>query len=152
MAINKLGIFLGGMRCGSTAINDYMRQHPDICLYEKKDPHFFSGDKVWNEGWDKYIEGWKHYDQKKHKMAFESSTHYTKHPLYPKTAERMATAPYQMKLIYGVRPPIERIESHFVHNAGKDYYDPTNEEEREILLKQAINVSNYELQISQFEK
>lgn len=151
-SIQRIGIFLGGMRCGSTAMHDYLKQHPEICVYKKKDPHFFSGDKVWAEGWDTYLSGWDTYNSAQHKVAFESSTHYTKAPMYKDTAERMATSPFDMRLIYGVRPPIERIESHFIHNAGKGYYDPENQEERNKLLKQAINVSNYLAQIDRFER
>lgn len=150
--IQRIGIFLGGMRCGSTAMHDYLQQHPEVCVYKKKDPHFFSGDKEWEKGWESYLKGWDSYDLEEHKIAFESSTHYAKAPLYPKTAGRMAMAPFDMRLVYGVRPPIERIESHFVHNAGKAYYDPDNQEERSRLLKQAINVSNYLMQIERFEQ
>lgn len=150
--IETIGIFLGGMRCGSTAVNDYLKQHPEICVYQKKDPHFYSGDEQWSKGWDNYLAGWSDFDSKHHKITFESSTHYTKYPLYKNTAHRMASSPFAMKLIYGVRPPLERIESHFVHNAGKGYLDPEQREERLKLLEQAINVSNYELQISRFER
>lgn len=150
--IKKIGIFLGGMRCGSTAINDYLKQHPEVCVYKNKDPHFFSSDKIWGEGWDAYISGWGNYNPEKHKVAFESSTHYTKAPLYSKTAERMASSPFETLLIYGVRPPIERIESHFIHNAGKGYYNPEDGLERSKLLDQAINVSNYLMQIEKFER
>lgn len=150
--IHRIGIFLGGMRCGSTAMNDYLKQHPEVCVYKKKDPHFFSGDKEWANGWGSYLSGWESYEPERHKVAFESSTHYTKAPMYKDTAERMATSPFDMRLIYGVRPPLERIESHFVHNAGKAYYDPGNQEERSRLLQQAINVSNYSMQIERFER
>jgi len=150
--IRCIGIFLGGMRCGSTAMHDYLQQHPEVCVYKKKDPHFFSGDKEWEQGWESYLSGWNSYDPEQHKVAFESSTHYAKAPMYPNTAERMASSPFDMRLVYGVRPPIERIESHFVHNAGKAYYNPDNQEERNRLLKQAINVSNYLMQIERFER
>lgn len=149
--ITTIGIFLGGMRCGSTAINDYLKTHPEICMYKNKDPHFFSGDKQWQAGWESYLKGWRGFDASKHKIAFESSTHYVKLPMYPHTAERMATSPFKMKLIYGVRPPLERIESHFIHNAGKGYFDPMDQLARIKMLNQAINVSNYERQILSFE-
>ena len=151
-SIQRIGIFLGGMRCGSTAINDYLKQHPEVCVYKKKDPHFFSGDKVWEEGWGAYLSGWEDFNPAQHKIAFESSTHYTKAPLYKDTAERMASSPFDIRLIYGVRPPIERIESHFVHNAGKGYFNPGDQGERTNLLQQAVNVSNYAMQLARFER
>lgn len=42
--IRQIGIFLGGMRCGSTATLDYMRQHPNVCIHKQKAPHFFSSE------------------------------------------------------------------------------------------------------------
>lgn len=150
--ISKIGIFLGGMRCGSTAINDYLKMHPEICMYKKKDPHFFSGNNEWDNGWESYLSGWKDYNTHTHQIAFESSTHYAKYPLYKDTAKRMASSPFQMKLVYGVRPPLERIESHMIHNAGKGYFDPNNEEERNKLFHQAVLVSDYLVQLLRFEK
>lgn len=149
--IEKIAIFLGGMRCGSTATLDYMRQHPEACIHGTKDPHFFSGNDNWAKGWDWYLSGWTHYDPTRHRIAFESSTHYVKAPIYPKTAERMASSDFDMRLVYGVRGPIERVESHFVHNAGKGYLDPSDPEDRQKLLEFAVNVSNYEFQLARFE-
>jgi hypothetical protein len=149
--IDRIGIFIGGMRCGSTATLDYMRQHPQACIHLVKDPHFFSGDANWSKGWAPYLAGWDHYEPGRHRIAFESSTHYTKFPLYPKTAQRMASSAFDMRLVYGVRGPLERVESHFVHNAGKSYLDPGDSDGRRKLLKQAVNVSNYDLQMQQYE-
>lgn len=150
--IQRVGIFLGGMRCGSTAILDYLKQHPEVCSHDKKDPHFFSSDENWLKGWDWYLKGWSHFDADRHKIAFESSTHYTKYPMYPKSANRMAQTCRDLRLIYGVRGPIARVESHLVHNSGKGYLDPRNPEQRARLLKQAIYVSNYELQMERYAR
>ncbi len=150
--ISRLGVFVGGMRCGSTAINDYLKQHPEVCVHSRKDPHFFSGKKNWLLGWDHYLEGWSHFDSERHKIAFESSTHYTKYPLYKPTAKRMASSPYDMRLIYGVQDPLARVESHFIHNTGKGYLNPHDATERRKLLEQAVNVSNYDLQVARFER
>ena len=150
--ITRIGIFLGGMRCGSTAINDYLKMHPEICMYKNKDSHFFSGNDEWIKGWENYLSGLGNYNPNIHKVAFESATHYTKYPLYKDTAKRMASSPFEMKLIYGVRPPLERIESHMIHNAGKGYFDPNNKEERKKVFTQAIFVSDYLTQLARFEK
>ena len=56
-----------------------------------------------------------------------------------------------MRLVYGVRGPLERVESHLVHNVGKGYLHPDDSNERKKLLKQAINVSNYDLQMQRYE-
>lgn len=148
----RLGVFIGGMRCGSTAVNDYLKQHLEVCIHRRKDPHFFSGDENWQKGWSHYLEGWSHFDRNHHRVVFDSSTHYTKFPMYPETAKRLASAPWDVRLIYGIQSPIARIESHFIHNAGKGYLDSGASKQREGLLRQAIKVSNYDLQISQYER
>src|SRR6185503_9263970 len=46
----------------------------------------------------------------------ESSTHYTKLPTYPRTVERMrAQLPRDLKLIYIMRHPIDRLVSQYIH-------------------------------------
>ncbi len=149
---SRIGIFLGGMRCGSTAFRDYLKQHPQVCMHSQKDPHFFSSTKVWENGVDHYLEGWGDYDIDRHLIAVESSTHYTKLPLYPDTARRMAGLSCDFRLVYGVRDPIDRVISHMVHNAGKGYFNPDNSIEREKTLIQAVNVSKYYYQLEAFER
>ncbi len=150
--ICRIGIFLGGMRCGSTAFRDYLMQHPQVCMHTTKDPHYFSSDKCWEQGIDHYLDGWNSYETGKHLIAVESSTHYTKSPLYPNTAARMVSLGLDLRLVYSVRDPIDRIESHMIHNAGKGYFDPDNIEDRQKTLVQAINVSKYSYQLSAYEK
>jgi hypothetical protein len=61
----------------------------------------------------------------------ESSTHYTKLPVYRGVAERLFRFKADARLIYIMRNPIERLVSHYWHNVR----DPVYGQERHALLK-----------------
>ena len=146
-------IMIGGMRCGTRALQRYLSQHPQILPHKKAhDPHFFSSGENWAKGVDAYLEGWASFDPSKHKYRFEASTHYTKYPNVPSVPERMRESGLNLEFIYGVRDPLARIESHMQHNAGKGYFDPTDPERRRRFLNAAINYSNYSVQLNRFER
>lgn len=43
--MNKPGFFLSGApKCGTTALSEYLRQHPEICVSTPKEPHYFCTD------------------------------------------------------------------------------------------------------------
>ncbi|KPP83276.1 MAG: Sulfotransferase [Oceanicaulis sp. HLUCCA04] len=148
----KLLVMIGGMRCGTRAMLRYLSQHPQLCAHDKAhDPHFFSSDENWKKGLDWYLSGWSRFDPAAHQFGLESSTHYTKYPFIKKVPERMRRSGLDFTFIYAMRDPIERIESHFVHNAGKGYVDPENPEARARFLEQATAYSDYNLQLQRFE-
>jgi len=35
---------VGAPKCGTTAMSDYLRQHPEIYMPQRKEPHFFGSD------------------------------------------------------------------------------------------------------------
>ncbi|WP_439634187.1 sulfotransferase domain-containing protein [Glycocaulis sp.] len=143
---------IGGMRCGTRAMLRYLSQHPQLCPHEKAhDPHFFSSDENWKKGLSWYLSGWAEFDPETHLYGLESSTHYTKYPLIKRVPERMRRSGLDFTFIYAMRDPIERIESHFVHNAGKGYVDPDNPKARARFLAQALAYSDYNMQLERFE-
>jgi hypothetical protein len=38
---------VGAPKCGTTAMADYLSQHPEIGMCERKETHFFAGDEMW---------------------------------------------------------------------------------------------------------
>jgi hypothetical protein len=50
MTIPIVNLFIVGMpKAGTTSLHQYLSQHPDVCMSEDKEPHFFSVDLL-NEG------------------------------------------------------------------------------------------------------
>lgn len=153
MSNHPILVMIGGMRCGTRALQRYVAQHPQVLSHETAhDPHFFSSDENWAKGVDHYLAGWESFDPARHRYRFESSTHYAKYPQIAQVPERMRESGLDFQFIYGVRDPLSRIESHMQHNAGKGYFDPAKPESRRKFLKSAISYSNYAMQLERFER
>ena len=111
-------INIGAMKCGATSLHAYLEQHPDIGISAVKEPNYFRTDREfqtrrsWYEGL--FSPGKRLYG--------ECSPDYTKYLLYPGVPERMKSLLPGVKLIYLVRDPVKRLESHIWHNlvAGRE--------------------------------
>lgn len=142
-------ILVGGMKCGTTSLNAYIRQHPEIASPKStKDLHFFSSDENWQRGWNWYFSRWD-FDPAAHKVRYESTTQYAKYPQHADVAPRMARFDGQLKLLYLLRNPLDRIESHLAHNVARGH--ATFETFRKTLPR-AIEFSRYAMQIEQFRE
>jgi hypothetical protein len=76
-----------------------------------KEPHFFSNDDTFHRGWARYEALFSGADGK---VAIgEGSTGYTMQMIFPNASRRIAKHLPDAKLIYIVRNPVERIESHW---------------------------------------
>lgn len=140
-------ILVGGMKCGTTSLNAYIRQHPEIAAPKAtKDMHFFSSEDNWAKGWDWYYGRWS-YDPEVHRLRYESTTQYAKYPQLPEVAPRMSQLQGEVKLLYLLRDPLDRIESHLAHNVARGH--ATVETFRKTLPR-AIEFSRYAMQAQRF--
>lgn len=78
-----------------------------------KEPNFFSNDESWMNGVQWYRSLFK--DARTGDICGESSTHYTKLPDFPNTINRMLAVVPDVKLIYVMRHPIDRLISQYIH-------------------------------------
>jgi len=105
------------MKSGTTTLYDYLAQHPQIANGLYKEPSFFAFEEKWALGLGWY-ESQFNFDPKKHRYAIDASTDYSKYPFCCGIVERLkASAPRRFKLIYIMRHPLRRIESHARHVA-----------------------------------
>jgi len=113
--IQNFVLIIGAMKSGTTTLYDYLAQHPQIAVGSEKEPSFFAFEERWALGFDWYESKFS-YDPNRHLYALDGSTDYTKHPFCEKVVERLkASAPRRFKLIYIMRHPLRRIESHARH-------------------------------------
>ena len=113
--IPSFALIIGAMKCGTTTLYDYLAQHPQIAIGDEKEPGFFAFEEAWALGLDWY-ESKFNYNPERHLYALDASTDYTKHPFCKDVVERLqASAPRRFKLIYMMRNPLRRIESHAKH-------------------------------------
>ncbi len=82
-------------------------------MTEPKEPNFFSDDSQYERGMGWYQNLFK--EASTGDLCGESSTHYTKLPTYLKSAERLHQAYPNVKLIYMVRHPVDRLVSQYIH-------------------------------------
>lgn len=101
---------VGAPKCGTTAMYQYLRQHPDIFMHPGKEPNFFA-----NELFDKdhtleqYLHNFKNSDREK--ILGEASTWY----LYSKeAAKRIKLFEPKAKILIMLRNPVDMIYA--LHN------------------------------------
>lgn len=106
-------IIIGSMKCATSTLHEQLAQQPGIFMSELKEPNFFSDDDQYARGMDWY---WSHFkDASPTDLCGESSTHYTKLPTYPHTITRLQKTLPDVKLIYVMRHPVNRLVSQYIH-------------------------------------
>ena len=116
---HRFVLIVGAMKGGTTSLFDYLKTHPQIVGSTRKEPNFFSSNRTFTRGPQHYYRLWPDFDPAVHEYALEASANYTKFPRYPRTAERIARFSGRFKLLYVLRDPVDRIESHIAHNIAK---------------------------------
>lgn len=111
----KYIIIIGAMKSGTTTLFKLLSEHPQIAFAKPKEPGFFAFDAVHDKGFDWY-HGLFNFDPAQHVYRLEASTDYSKMPFVDGVWERMKARPNaQFKLLYIVRNPLRRLESHARH-------------------------------------
>jgi hypothetical protein len=113
-----------------------------------KEPEFFCKKEIYARGWDWYLALFS--NAKKKSAIGEGSTSYTKAPLFSKVPERIVKHIPHARLIYIVRHPLERIESHWMHRVKHGDTRPFKK-----MLQQypnLVDTSRYWHQIQQYRK
>lgn len=140
-------LIIGAMKSGTTSLYAYLKEHPQIGMPVNKEPDFFSNELVWQRGLSWYE---NLFDAFQEKTALgEASVNYTKYPYYDNVPSRIASILPGVKLIYILRPPVERIYSHYLHNVYAGIEDESFEQA--VANKPLyIQTSLYYTQIEQF--
>lgn len=120
-------IVIGAMKAGTTTFFRMMKQHPAICRTHVEVP---------GKSFTKEINYFRklyrpndmpiHYDWRfpfrpeTHAWTFDVSTNYAKLPGSRPVAERMAALGANIKIVYILREPVDRIESQIAHAMRED--------------------------------
>lgn len=132
------------MKSGTSTIAEILSMHPDICFCQVKEPHFFSKTSDWKVNLEEYK---SLYHPQSQQICGEASTTYTCYPEFNKNIwHDLYEFNPQLKLIYIMRDPVERIISHYMHNYLRGYTSETLE--KDILTKSTyIDRTRYFVQI-----
>jgi hypothetical protein len=109
---------IGAMKSGTSTLHRVLDTHPRIQMSEPKEPSYFVADTAANQdfahrGLDAYLQLFEGAPQALYRG--EASTNYTKAPLLPCPAARLAAFSPSARLIYVVRNPVERAIGHYWH-------------------------------------
>ena len=142
-------LIIGAVKAGTSALYEYLDLHPEITMSAIKEPAFFV--EEYNLRLDEYSQNWP----TQNKIMGEASPQYTYYPHYKGVPERIFKNIPNVKLIYIVRDPIDRIVSHYLHR----YHQRTESQSIEIAIRrQSVSLdqnnyvtrSKYFMQIEQY--
>jgi hypothetical protein len=103
----------GAGKSGTSSLHAYLDHHPDIYMSRLKEPHFFSNPDRHAEGLDAYAELFR--GSGGTSVRGESSTTYMQ---FPGVIERIEACLPDVRFIFILRNPIDRIGSHHRWLAG----------------------------------
>lgn len=151
-------LILGAMKSGTTTLFDMLAQHPEICPARIKEPGFFAFEEIWAQGLAWY-NGFFDYDPARHRYLLDGSTDHAKHPFTTGVADRIAAwGGDRVKLIYIMRHPLRRIESHarYVQRTRREvgrFLSPRPDHGFDAGISPvSLAISRYASQIAQFER
>jgi len=140
-------IIIGAMKSATSSLHVQLASQPGVFMSEPKEPNFFSDDDQYRRGSDWYLSLFS--DASEGAVCGESSTHYTKLPDYPETVPRMKALLPEVKLIYVMRHPIDRLVSHYIHQWTKNIIRCDINEALE-RYPELINYSRYGYQLEPY--
>ena len=104
-------LVIGTMKGGTTALWRYLRDHSEVFMADPKEIQFFS--RNWHEGWDWYEA--KFVGAGRAAAVGEASPSYAEFGHFPEVPKRIASRLPDVRLIYLVRHPVERVASQYLH-------------------------------------
>jgi hypothetical protein len=137
-------IVIGAGKCGTTSLHRYLDLHPEVSMTHPKELNFFVADLNWRRGI-----GWyeQHFGEGT-PVRGESSVAYTEYPERPGVPARIAAFLPDVKLVYCVRDPIERMVSSYAYNTWLGFrLPPFAEAVRDFERSVFVAKSRYWLQL-----
>jgi hypothetical protein len=104
---------IGAMKSGTTSLHEFLDTHPQIAMSREKEPGYFVEELGLRKGEEWYLNLWPRDGECRY--LGESSTHYTKLPVFRGVPERLHRFNPDARLIYVMRNPFDRVVSHYWH-------------------------------------
>jgi hypothetical protein len=142
-------LVIGAMKAGTTSLYHYLRDHPQVFMPETKEVNFFNPLRNWRRGVGWYEEQFADAPPEATALG-EASTSYTKYPWVDGVPERIASVlDDDVRLIYVVRHPIERMRSQYLHQvATGQEWRPIEEAFRKEPMY--LHISRYAFQLDRY--
>ncbi len=153
--IERFGLIIGAMKAGTTTLFDHLARHPAIAGSNPKEPGFFAFDADYSRG-RAYYEGLFRFDPAVHQIALDASTDYAKYPHCGDVPARLKAFGGEFRLIYSLRNPLRRIESHAQHvqhkrrEVGRIDSDRPDHSLDAGVSAVSMDISRYAMQLDQY--
>ena len=106
-------LIIGAMKAGTTSLHAYLADHPQVHMAPTKELHFFVESLNWSRGVDWYE---RQFEGAGDAIAVgEASPSYSGATYYPGVPQRIAAVLPDVRLVYVVRHPVERMRSMYLH-------------------------------------
>src|SRR5438045_6145154 len=138
-------ILAGAQKCGTTALHYSLSRHPDICMGDQQEIHFFDNDAMFIAE-PNYEELHKHYPPIAHStIAGDCTPSYLYHQ---SAAERICNYNPKIKFLILLRNPVDRAFSHWnmQRHTGReplDFFDAISEEKTLISCSPPIEAPRF---------
>lgn len=104
-------VLIGAMKAGTTTLFRRLGEVAGIDLPQAKEPHFFSDEQKWARGPDAYFTIFSNCAG----ITGEASAGYSDPLVAEVVAERLSSLIPEVRLLYALRHPVERMRSHYRH-------------------------------------
>jgi len=104
-------LIIGGQRCGTTSLFEYLCRHPSVCRPVVKELQFFTYRFDRGVAW--YRSNFPSVVNAKGRKTFEATPYYLFHPDAPRRAASVLPG---AQLVALLRNPVDRAYSHYQHN------------------------------------
>ena len=114
-------LVIGAMKSGTTSLHGYLAAHPQVFMAEPKELHFFSVGNIWQRGQAWYEECFASASDSL--ARGEASPSYSQADIFRGVAGRIAGMLPDIRIVYIVRHPIERMCSMYLHQlaSGREH-------------------------------
>ena len=142
-------IIIGSMKAATSSLHRYLAEHPDIAASEPKETDFFLPERYESLGLEWYRQRFA--EPPGASIAGESSVNYTKAHEFGGVPERIHLHVPDVKLIYILRDPLRRIESHWVHSVGAgEHRGDFASAIRDLETSRQVQTSRYWMQLEKY--
>lgn len=138
-------MIIGAMKSGTTSLHFILEQHPDVVTGVRKELNFFKGGGERTAA--AYEALFPRLDKARHTYTLDSSPNYTKAKRWSIAPRLIAALPGRKRLIYLLRNPIERIDSHIAHNVAEGRWTRD-----EWPMHHVVETSAYARRLAKFEE
>lgn len=137
-------IIIGAMKSGTSTLHSNLQLHPEIGMSKLKEPHYF--DKYYNKPLSYYSDQFSYAKR----LNGESTPAYSWNHIFPEIPERIYNTVPNVKLIYLLRDPVDRITSHLHHDLYRGRFKL--KEVNQIVLENPnyVQISRYFTQLSSY--